>query len=353
MSQDTDVLFDVMLGLEGNLGIITLNRPTALNALTHNMILAMQNHLIKWEQDKNIKAVVIKAVEGKAFCAGGDIKSVYQAKHKQHDFTAFFKDEYRLNKFIFHYSKPYIAILNGITMGGGVGISLHGSHRIATENLVFAMPETGIGFFPDVGGTYFLPRMPHYIGYYLGLCGTRINSNDCIALNIAHHKIAVTDINRVIKAIAETSFHTNARESVTKIISDYSQSNEPSTILANQELINQYFSKDDIESIMQALKTSDNNWCEAAADSLAKKSPTSLKVTLRALKIGANLNFDECMQQEFRLVSHFLQAHDFSEGIRALLIDKDQKPQWKPAKLDEVTNESVLNFFSPVSVELS
>src|SRR3990167_4221018 len=186
-----DILFEELVGHEGNIGLVTLNRPKALNALTHSMILSLDKQLTLWEEQENIKAIVITAVEGRAFCAGGDIRFTYEKwDYNDGSLPLYFRDEYRLNRRIFHYSKPYIALLDGITMGGGVGISIHGSHRVATENLVFAMPETGIGFFPDVGGTYFLPRLPDKFGYYLGITGARIDCYDCCALGLTQHFVS-------------------------------------------------------------------------------------------------------------------------------------------------------------------
>lgn len=354
MGDFKDVLFHEHAGKKGDLGVITLNRPAALNSLNAAMIQAIYKQLQRWAAASHIKAVVIKAVEGRAFCAGGDIKSVYEGrKNQEKNLHLFFRDEYQLNKFIFHFPKPYIALLNGITMGGGVGISLHGSHRVATDNLVFAMPETGIGFFPDVGGTYFLPRLPYHIGFYLGLTGERIRSDECVALNLAQHKIEVTKQQDLLSAIADTAFTNDANTSVTNVINDFSIACEHSQLFSEQAVIADCFGKDNLETIIASLQTSEATICQQALESLKKKSPTSLKVTLRALQIGANLNFDECMRQEYRLVNHFLQHHDFIEGIRALIIDKDQKPQWQPASLEEVSENSVEKYFSPLTTELA
>src|SRR3989338_2126316 len=190
MSDDQEVLFEEIAGQGGHLGVITLNRPQILNSLNQTMIDAMYAQLNKWAIAPDIKAVVIRAAPGRAFCAGGDLRFTYERfKNKDPLLSTFFRDEYQLNRLIYHFPKPYIALLDGITMGGGVGISIHGSHRVATENLLFAMPETGIGFFPDVGGTYFLPRLPGRIGYYLGLTGARIKTDDCVTLGISQHKV--------------------------------------------------------------------------------------------------------------------------------------------------------------------
>lgn len=349
-----EVLFAEMPGTNGDLGIITLNRPKALNSLTHAMINAMHAQLKIWANATNVKAVIIQAAEGRAFCAGGDLRLTHERYHSRDAaLTEFFRDEYQLNRFIFHYPKPYIALLNGITMGGGVGISIHGSHRVATERLLFAMPETGIGFFPDVGGTYFLPRLKGHLGTYLGLTGARIQSDDCVALGLTQHKIAPESIPLLINTLAKHAFTNDAKQEVTAIIERFHVASKPSSLIENQTAINACFSGATMEDIMRAVAHCENAICSEAKTALMTKSPTSLKVTLKALQLGKALDFDSCMQQEFRLTSHFLAGHDFAEGIRAVIIDKDQKPVWKPAELAGVTHHEVDQYFAPLSKELA
>lgn len=342
----TDIHFTEFQGQKGNLGIITLNRPAALNALSLHMIHAMYAQLKTWVADNTIKAIILQAVEGRAFCAGGDIRQTYdKIRAKDPAAPVFFRDEYQLNRLIFHYPKPYISLLDGITMGGGVGISIHGSHRVATERLMFAMPETGIGFFPDVGGTYFLPRLPDKLGYLLGLTGSRINSDDCIALGIAQHKVAHADLPTLLNALAAQPFGANPREDVSAIINELKAPLIQSTLFEQRATIRECFAGDTMENILGALQNSQNEICKQAALDINKKSPTSLKVTLRALQAGAKLDFDTCMQQEYHLACHFLAGHDFAEGIRAVVVDKDQKPQWQPANLAGVTTEMITAYF--------
>jgi len=347
----TDVLFSEHPGKQGDLGIITLNRPKALNSLTHAMIKAMYHQLQQWREADHIKAIIIQAAEGRAFCAGGDIKSVYEGHHeKRNDLHLFFQEEYRLNKLIFHYPKPYIALLNGITMGGGVGVSIHGSYRLVTENVVFAMPETGIGFFPDVGGTYFLPRLPHHLGYYLGLTGEKINSDDCVALKLAHYKVSSSQLNEIITAIAEEKLSPRKDAILPNLFQQFSVDISQSELLTKALTLEKCFRKDSIETILSELEQHADT--QPLAINLLKKSPTSLKVSLNALKRGSHLHFDECMQQEFVLVQHFLQGHDFIEGIRALLIHKDQKPDWQPKSLENVSETMVNNYFKTTNSEI-
>lgn len=355
MNGNDDVLFDELPGYEGNIGVITLNRPQVLNSLNHSMIHAMHTQLQLWARAFNIKAVIIRAAEGRAFCAGGDLSMIHERANQADQTlqTQFFRDEYHLNSFIFHYPKPYIALLDGITMGGGVGISVHGSHRVATERLTFAMPETGIGFFPDVGGTYFLPRLPGFMGFYLGLTGARLKSDDCVALGIAQYKVAEKQLMDLVKAIQSERFGKKPHVTVTEILEQFQQPFNASELLKQQSDIDECFSGMTMEEILKKLKNTNQIICTDAADMIVKKSPTSLKVTLRALQEGKHLDFDACMRQEFRLTNRFLEGYDFKEGIRAVIIDKDQAPKWQPNKLEEVSDAVVKHYFSKLKEEIS
>jgi enoyl-CoA hydratase len=354
MNPYTEVLFEEKKGAQGNLGIIILNRPSVLNSLNQSMVKAMYEQLQVWATADHIKAVVIRAAEGRAFCAGGDLRLTFDRVRSQDPLMrAFFQDEYQLNRFIFHFPKPYIALLDGITMGGGVGISIHGSHRVATERLLVAMPETGIGFYPDVGGTYFLPRLPGHSGFYLGLTGARIKSDDCVALGIAQHKVSPDSLPALIDQLAQQPFETDARATVTEIIKQFDIASQSSPILEHQAAIDLSFSANTMEAILQALQTSTDILCKEAASLIPKKSPTSLKVTLKALQESNHLDFNACMRQEYRLTSHFLESHDFPEGIRAVIIDKDQTPQWNPSHLEAVSNNAVNHYFQPAAEELA
>jgi len=349
----TEVSFEEMQGNGGHLGVITLNRPTVLNSLNHAMVNAMYAQLLAWEHADHIKAVVIRAAEGRAFCAGGDLRLTYdRMKARDPVMTSFFYDEYQLNRKIFHYPKPYIALLDGITMGGGVGISIHGSHRVATDRLLFAMPETGIGFFPDVGGTYFLPRLSNRLGYYLGLTGARISSDECVHLGIAHHKISQEALPQLLNDLAQTSFTDDSRAAVSTIIEKYRVPVKSSPLMDQQQMINHCFSANTMEEIMYALQQCENSICKEAVVAINKKSPTSLKISLRAMQAGSKSDFDTCMRQEYRLVSRFLLGHDFAEGIRAVIIDKDQMPKWNPSSIEDVTNANVEKYFAPLTEEL-
>lgn len=349
-----DILFEKIDGVEGQLGVITLNRPHALNALNHTMFIALRENLQAWSQDETIKAVVIQAVEGRAFCAGGDIKSVYERrKINDNKVLDLFGEEYRMNQCIYHFPKPYIALMDGITMGGGVGISIHGSHRVATERYLFAMPETRIGFYPDVGASYFLPRLPHKIGFYLGLTGARLNYADCYELGMIDHIVKAESFSDIRNDLINTPLEKHADATVSDILNQYSVAVEKSSIMDHINEIDLCFAKKNMEDIMQALEHYPSAWCEEVMNALIQASPTSLKVTLRQLQEGAKLVFDDCMKQEYRMTAHFLHGHDFYEGIRAVLIDKDNKPHWKPATLEEVKASDVDQYFSPIEKELA
>lgn len=353
MTATQDVLFGELTGTNGDIGVITLNRPEVLNALNHAMVNAMFPQLQTWAKASHIKAVVIRAAAGRAFCAGGDLRLTHdRAKSGDPAMAHFFRDEYKLNSLIFHYPKPYIALLDGITMGGGVGISIHGSHRVATERLLFAMPETGIGFFPDVGGTYFLPRLPGKIGYYLGLTGARIKSDDAVAIKIAQHKILSERIPQVVDALVNEAFGNDARAAVTTILSSFSEPVSHASQTLNQDAIDTCFTGQTMEEIISALeKSSSAEYATETLKALAKKSPSSLKVSLRAMQMGATLDFDACMKQEYRLACRFLEGHDFPEGIRAVILHKDQNPVWRPATLEQVTKLDVEKYFAPLATE--
>jgi enoyl-CoA hydratase len=343
MQQTADVLFSEIAGQAGDLGIIMLNRPQVLNALNHDMMVAMHQQLTAWESANNIKAVVIQA-QGRAFCAGGDIRLAYEKGRTQDpQVHAFFADEYTNNRLIYHYAKPYIALMDGLTMGGGAGISILGSHRVATENFSFAMPETGIGFYPDVGIGYYLARMPAKIGFYLGLTGARITPHDCLALNLIDAIVPVDAFPKILEKLAASPLNNDA--TISEAINFFAKPVEKSELLTHEAEIQTCFSKNTYEEIFSALENYPTPWCEQVGAIINTKSPTSLKVTLKQLQTYARLSFDACMELDERLTRRFLQGHDFYEGVRAAIIDKDQTPHWSPAKIKEVFAVEVEKYF--------
>lgn len=344
-----DNIIDILFTEKNQLGVITLHRPQALNALTQEMILETHKQLELWASMPHIKAVVIKPAEGKAFCAGGDIRKVYEARNNPEIATKFFWHEYRLNRLIYHYPKPYISFLDGITMGGGAGISIHGSHRIATEKFIFAMPETGIGFFTDVGGTFFLPRCPDQTGIYLALTGARITAGDAIKLKFVDAFVTSDKLSFLLDELSTANFNEDLpRDVVTSIIKRFSNDPDAPTLTPYHPHIELCFSHQTVENIIHELDKHHLAWCHQVAAVLKTKSPTSLKITLHALRHGAMFNFDQCMQTEYRLAARLLQHPDFYEGIRAVIIDKDQKPFWQPDSLSLIEESDVEAFFEPL-----
>jgi enoyl-CoA hydratase len=332
----------VILRTEAALGHITLNRPNALNALTQEMCASIYEALWDWAQNDAVHAVLIDAVPGRAFCAGGDIRSIYHlGRQDPAQAEAFFATEYRLNAAVRHFPKPYLALLNGITMGGGAGLSVHGSHRIATENASFAMPETGIGLYPDVGGSFFLSRLPGETGTYLALAGVRIGPADMLSLGLATHFVPSDTMDQLAPRLAQGETADAAIRELTQVIA------EVAPLAEHRQEIDGFFSGSCVEAIIAKLQTG-TLWARGAAQTLASRSPTSLKLTLKALREAKKLEFDGCMRMEYRLTLRVLRGHDLYEGVRALLIDRDQKPHWEPDSLAGVADEQIDAYFAPL-----
>lgn len=337
---------EILFSLEGKSGVITLNRERALNALTVGMVRALDAQLRAWETDNRVKRVVIEGAGDKAFCAGGDIRQLYDwGLAMDLRFLDFYREEYLLNTYIKHYPKPYIALLDGIVMGGGVGVSVHGSHRVVTEATTFAMPETGIGLFPDVGGTYFLPRCPGEIGMYMGLTGARLKPGDAMYAGVGTHyvpKERLPDLKRALRTFAN----------VDEAIQQYSKPVDPETFGRHRGAIDRHFLQNSAENVLASLQSDPSEWAQKQAGVMALKSPTSLKICHRQLRDGLTLDFNACMRLEYRIVNRIFTGHDFFEGTRAVVIDKDMTPQWQPASLDAVRNEDISTYFEPLTEEL-
>ncbi|XP_076295788.1 3-hydroxyisobutyryl-CoA hydrolase [Lasioglossum baleicum] len=345
---------EVLIKDIGNKGIITLNRPKALNALNLSMVKKIYPTLKKWETSK--KLVIIEGAGEKAFCAGGDVKSIVlgvKENNKELGET-FFKEEYMLDHLIGTYKIPYVALINGITMGGGVGLSVHGKYRVATEKTLFAMPETAIGLFPDVGGSYFLPRLNGKLGLYLGLTGERLKGMDVLLAGIATHFVASESISELKQDLLTTD-----SPDVTTILNKYQLKNldKPFALAAYMNQINKCFSAPSVEEIIKRLEEEKSEWAEKTVKTLLKMSPTSLKVTMKAIQKGSTLNLADCLKMEYRLACNYglCQTKDFSEGVRALLLDKDQNAKWNPKTLSEVSDTYVNQQFAnlPQEKELS
>jgi len=347
---------DILFEQRGQIGLITLNRPQALNALNAAMCLALHQQLDQWKTDDAVKAVVIQGAGDKAFCAGGDVVSLYKSgmAYRDGDATSlgwreFFWNEYRMNTAIKEFPKPYIALLDGITMGGGVGISVHGSHRVATENTMLAMPETGLGLIPDVGGGWFMPRLQGEAGMYLALTGDRMKALETCALGITQSYVPSSKLDELVAALAQDAGNVNA----TIASFSASPSANPSANSGDSKLhshltqINDIFAGDTVEDILLALEQEGSEWAITWHGRLLKKSPTSMKVTFRQMRAGREMaDFRDNMKMEFRIVSHIMKGHDFFEGVRAILLDKDNNPRWQPDTLAGVSDKAVAEHFA-------
>jgi enoyl-CoA hydratase len=339
---DPEILFEVT----GRAGVITLNRPKALNALTMSMVQEMSATLSRWAGDDAVRRVVIRASGDKAFCAGGDIRALYDwGRAKDPNVFRFFRGEYVLNTLIKRFPKPYVALIDGIVMGGGVGVSVHGSHRVASERLVFAMPETGIGFFPDVGGTYFLPRLPGEAGMYFGLTGERCRTGDALYAGIATHHVPGERFGDLGEALTQA-------DSIDDCLQRFAADPAPGALESRQADINRHFGRDSVEAILASLDADPSEWAQKTAATLRSKSPTSLKLTFRQLREGRKRDFEDCMRLEYRIVHRVIEGHDFYEGTRAVVVDKDGKPRWRPGSLEEVSDDEIADYFAPVADEL-
>ncbi|MDB5734039.1 MAG: hypothetical protein JWN16_676 [Alphaproteobacteria bacterium] len=323
----------------GSLGLLTLNRPQALNALTHGMIRTLASALADWAADDAVKTVVIRGA-GRAFCAGGDVRAVRQAVlDGTQEGANLLRDEYRLNALIGSYPKPYVALLHGITMGGGAGISVHGTYRLADPGLVFAMPETAIGFIPDVGASHFLSRLP--AGMYLALTGARIGVGD--AGGLITHVVAQENFAHVIEGLARG-------ESPEAIIAPLARKPEPDVLAPHRRRIETIFSAASVEAILERLDRDGSEFARDTAQTIRAMSPTSVRLTFALLRQAAKLDLKQCLALEYRLARRVIVSSDFREGVRAALVDKDRAPQWKPASLAAVG--AVDGFFASSGDEL-
>ncbi|MCO5159019.1 MAG: enoyl-CoA hydratase/isomerase family protein [Aquamicrobium sp.] len=337
---------EVLFEKRGRAGIVTLNRPKALNALNSAMVRLIHPQLVAWASDPSVELVVVRGAGEKAFCAGGDIRQLHDwGKAGDPAMLEFYHEEYRLNAFIKRYPKPYVAVVDGIVMGGGVGLSAHGSHRVAGERLMFAMPETGIGFFPDVGGTFFLPRMPGRTGTWLALTAARLGQADALWSGFATHAVASADLGAVVDALAEKGDPDVTLAAFTRPASD-----APAEVLL--PVIDRCFSADTVEGILARLDAEDGEWAAKQAAAIRQKSPTSLKIALRQMREGAAASFEDCMRTEYRIVSRIPAGVDFYEGVRAVIIDKDNAPKWRPDRLEDVADAAIDAYFAPLANEL-
>ncbi len=324
----------------GVLGILTLDRPKALNALDHGMVAAITAQLRAWAADDGIRTVAIRGEGERAFCSGGDIRAVQQAVVAGSDAgIRFLHDEYMMNALIGAYPKPFIALIHGICMGGGAGISVHGSARLADVSLSFAMPETGIGFIPDVGASYFLSRIPDELGMYLGLTGLPIGLGDALDAGLMTHAVAREDFDAVIDALTSG-----------KDFAPFVRKPEKGQLAGHRQRIATLFAGSSVEAILERLYRDGGDFAVATAHTIHARSPASLKLVFRQLRYARALSLRECLAMEFRLANRILPSHDFREGVRAALVDKDRNPKWQPSSLAGVGDLEPI--FAPLQDEL-
>ncbi len=355
MSDTADILF----GREGGVATVTLNRPQALNAFTLAMYRRFAPMLREWADDPAVHAVLIRGAGERAFCAGGDVRAIAEAGRGISGDPAltsrFFWEEYELIRHIHRFAKPYLAIIDGITMGGGAGVSVNGAYRVATGRTMLAMPETGIGLFPDVGATRFLNLAPGHIGRYLALTGARLGPEDARYCGFATHFVPRERVAQLVEALGHMAWRPGAESTqVEEVLAAFDTDPGAPPLAARRAAIDRCFAGHTIEAVLDALAReaasggSDAEWAARTREGLLTKSPTSLKVTLRQLVLGRGCDIEAALALEYRLTQHFMQGHDFYEGVRAALIDKDQRPRWDPPTLAEVTEAIVDGYFAPL-----
>jgi enoyl-CoA hydratase/carnithine racemase len=347
MTTEDEILFEA----RNHVGLITLNRPTALNALSHAMVREMYAQLQEWAQDGSIYAVAVKGAGAKAFCAGGDVRAVrasFIANTSMH--RDFFAEEYRLDHFIHRFPKPYIALMDGIVMGGGMGIAQGASLRVVTDRTRMAMPEVAIGFFPDVGASYFLSRLPAALAAYLGLSGTTIGGADAVYAGLADLYTPKAALESLDTALAALRWGSDHSADIHGVIRALSTADSPKPPLADlRPAIDLHFSQPDIPSVMESLRTESRGayteWARHTLETMTKRSPLMMAVTARQLERGRTMNLADCFRMELGMLRHSLEQGDFMEGVRAVLVDKDNAPQWNPARIEDVTDEMIAAFF--------
>jgi len=335
---------DVIIREEGSVGWISLNRPEALHALNRGMLATMTDALFGWRRSPAITTVIIDHGSGRGFCAGGDVRVLAESGAADgSEARAFFYEEYQLNHLLFTCPKPLAAFMDGVTMGGGVGIALPCKYRVATENTRFAMPETAIGLFPDVGGGWYLPRLPGRVGQFLALTGARLDGAECHYLGIATHYVPHAVLDDVKQQIIARP------ERLEGILGTASVTPPPARIATNLAHINRAFASDQLEDILRALEQDGSEWGKKELATLQTKSPQTCKVALRLLAEGAVMQtFADEMRQEYAVAARVVQRPDFGEGVRAVLIDRDNLPKWNPATPDGVTDQMLDKIFAPL-----
>ena len=342
---------EILLGRRDGLALVTLNRPKALNTLTLGMYRAFDPQLVAWGRDPSVRAVLVRGAGGRAFCAGGDVRAIYDARTSPAAVgdlkSDFFREEYRLIQRVHRFPRPYVAVIDGITMGGGAGISVNGSHRVATERTLFAMPEVHIGLFPDVGATRYLNLCPGRIGLYLALTGNRIAAPDALYCGLATHYVPHDRAEDLASALVAIDWQSGReRAQVDAVLAGFHRDPGPAPLAGLRPAIDRCFSGASVEAILDQLAKEGGEWGRETRATIERGSPFSVKLTFRQMKLGARgIDIEAALALEYRMTQHVMAGHDFFEGIRAVLVDKDQRPRWEHASLAEVTEAEVDRYF--------
>ncbi|MFC0282969.1 enoyl-CoA hydratase/isomerase family protein [Camelimonas abortus] len=337
---------EIICERQGSAGVVILNRPKALNALTLTMVRGLREALDAWEKDPQVTRVVVTGAGDRAFCAGGDIRSLYEQGRggRLDEALTFWREEYQLNVRIREYAKPYVSLVEGIVMGGGVGVSVHGSHMVAFDRFTFAMPEVGIGFFPDVGATYVLPKLPGELGAFLAVTGERIGQAEAHALGLVTHAAPSSEFGAIRERLV-------AGEPVDDVLAPYAARPTASTLLDHRALVDHAFSAPDVPGVLarlDAAAAAGDAFAAKTAATMRTKSPTSMAIALEQVRRGRGVDMREAMRIEYRIVNRIALGHDFYEGVRAVIVDKDHSPKWSPASLDATPPAEVAKYFEPL-----
>jgi enoyl-CoA hydratase len=343
---------DVIVRREGAAGIIRLNRPKTINALTLEMVVAIDAALDRFEADSSVAVVLLEGAGERGLCAGGDIRGLYESSRVAGLLgKVFWRREYTLNARIAKYSKPYVAFMEGLVMGGGVGLSAHGRHRIVTERTKLAMPEVGLGFFPDVGGTWLLSRAPGEIGTYFALTGQTMNGPDAIHARFADAVVPSGKLGELREVLTRVRTGATSQE-VAELIGSYATGVKAGPVAQIQEQIDRWFAFDHIEEIVSALQGDGSELAASTLKTLADKSPRGMVVTLKLLRLARrSMSLEECLVREYRAALEVFRSEEFREGVRAAIIDKDRNPKWSPSSIETVTPEIIAPYFAEIGAD--
>jgi len=345
---------EILLERRDGLGVVTLNRPKALNTLTLGMYRTLEPKLVEWGRDPSVRAIVVRGAGDRAFCAGGDVRAIYDARHHpkgEGDYKSdFFREEYWLIERVHRFPKPYIALMDGIAMGGGMGVSVNGSRRVATERSLCAMPEVHIGLFPDVGATRYLNLCPGKLGMFLALTGARVKAADMLHCGFATHYVRHERIEALVQALGRTAWRSGEeRAQVDALLGEFHEDPGPAPLAKLRPQIDRCFSRASVAGIREALEAEAGDWARDAREAIDRASPIALGITFHQMKLGERgMDIEASLALEYRMTQHVMASHDFFEGIRAVLVDKDQKPRWEHRSLAEVTAAEVARYFESI-----